>query len=163
MLKSPATAPAEPAAALKVQNGTSTKPKTAPEAQESEQAPEVNSIATGSSSAVSGIVNTDVINAQKPAPQLLKISQGVSQGLIIKRVQPVYPAQAKEMHLGGVVELQANITKSGSISAVKQLSGDTTLGRAAIEAVRQWKYKPYYLNGEPIEVETQITVNFKLP
>jgi periplasmic protein TonB len=163
VVKSPPTAPAEPAAVLKVQNGTSTQPKTAPEAQESEQAPEVNSIATGSSSAVSGIVNTDVINAQKPAPQLLKISQGVSQGLIIKKVQPVYPAQAKQMHLEGRVELQANVTPAGSISAVKQLSGDPILGRAAVEAVRQWKYKPYYLNGEPVEVETQITVNFKLP
>ena len=67
------------------------------------------------------------------------------------------------MRLEGKVELQANISRSGSISSIKQLSGDPVLGRAAMDAVRQWKYKPYYLNGEPVEVETQVTVNFKLP
>jgi protein TonB len=67
------------------------------------------------------------------------------------------------MRLEGKVELQANISRSGSISSIKQLSGDLVLGRAAMDAVRQWKYKPYYLNGEPVEVETQVTVNFKLP
>ena len=67
------------------------------------------------------------------------------------------------MRLEGIVELQANISKSGSISGVKQLSGDPILGRAAMDAVRQWKYKPYFLNGEPVEIQTQVTVNFKLP
>jgi len=57
----------------------------------------------------------------------------------------------------------ASIAKDGSISSVKQLSGDAILGRAAADAVRQWKYKPYFLNGEPVEIQTQITVNFKLP
>ena len=75
----------------------------------------------------------------------------------------MYPPQARQMRLEGTVELQANIAESGSISSVKQLSGDRVLGRAAMDAVRQWKYKPYYLNGQPVEVETQITVNFKLP
>ena len=68
-----------------------------------------------------------------------------------------------QMRLEGRVELQANVSKTGNISGIKQLSGDAILGRAAIEAVRQWKYKPYYLNGEPIEIQTQISVNFKLP
>ena len=108
-------------------------------------------------------MNTNAINAQKAPQQTLRISQGVSQGLIVKRVQPVYPAQARQMRLEGKVELQANISKSGSITGVKQLSGDPVLGRAAMDAVRQWKYKPYFLNGEPVEIETQITVNFKLP
>ena len=164
VVKSPATAKTEPSPALMVHNGSSIQPKTGSEAQESVQAPAVTSIANGtSSSALSGIVNTNVINAQKAPQQTLRISQGVSQGLIIKRVQPVYPPQARQMHLEGMVELQANIAQSGSISSVKQLSGDRILGRAAMDAVRQWKYKPYYLNGEPVEVETQITVNFKLP
>jgi len=87
----------------------------------------------------------------------------VSQGLLVKRVQPVYPPQARQMHLEGTVQLLAGIRKDGSISGVKQLSGDAILGRAAIDAVRQWKYKPYFLNGEPVEIQTQITVNFKLP
>lgn len=162
VVKAPATAKAAPSPALKVQNGLSTQPKPQPEVQES--APAVTSIATGANSGeLSGIVNTNAMNVPKAPLQALKISQGVSQGLIIKRVQPVYPAQARQMHLEGKVELQANIAQSGSISGVKQLSGDPVLGRAAIDAVRQWKYKPYYLNGEPVEVETQITVNFKLP
>ena len=99
----------------------------------------------------------------KPVLQTLNISQGVSQGLLIKKVQPNYPATALRMHVEGPVQLLATIGKSGNITAVKTLSGDATLARAALEAVKQWKYKPYYLNGEPVEIQTQITVNFKLP
>ena len=62
-------------------------------------------------------MNTNAINAQKAPEQTLRISQGVSQGLMIKRVQPVYPPQARQMRLEGTVELQANISKSGSIPA----------------------------------------------
>ena len=160
----PEATKAEPSHALMVQNGSSTQAKAQPEVQEPEQAPEASSIATGaSSSALSGIVNTNVINAQKMAQQTVRISQGVSEGMIIKRVQPIYPAQARQMHLEGTVELLANVSQSGNISDVKQLTGSQILGRAAIDAVRQWKYKPYYLNGQPVDIQTQITVNFKLP
>jgi periplasmic protein TonB len=102
-------------------------------------------------------------NAPKPVLQTLNISQGVSQGLLIKKVQPVYPTNAVRMHTEGAVELQATIGKSGNIVTVKTLTGDPVLARAAKEAVVQWKYKPYLLNGEPVEIQTQITVNFKLP
>ncbi len=91
------------------------------------------------------------------------MSQGVSQGLLIKKVQPNYPAQALTMRLQGQVELQATINKDGSVSNLKVLNGESILSRAALDAVRQWKYKPYYLNGEPVEIQTQIVVNFKLP
>jgi protein TonB len=159
----PAAAKPEPAPALVVQNGSSTRPKAEPEVQEPVQAPAATSIATGSSSdALSGLVNTTAINAQKPQ-ETLRISQGVSEGLILKRVRPIYPEQARQMRVEGEVELQANISRSGSITGIKQLSGDPILGRAATDAVRQWKYKPYFLNGEPIEIQTQITVIFKLP
>jgi protein TonB len=103
------------------------------------------------------------VNVPRPMPQTVKVSQGVSQGLLIKKVQPAYPLQAMNMHVQGSVQLQATISKDGSISNVKSLSGDSLLARAAMDAVRQWKYKPYYLNGEPVEIQTQITVNFKLP
>jgi len=93
----------------------------------------------------------------------LKISQGVSQGLVIKRVQPVYPRTALTMHVQGAVQLEATISKEGTISNIKIIKGDAVLGRAAMDAVRQWRYKPYYLDGQPVEIETQITVNFKLP
>jgi protein TonB len=102
-------------------------------------------------------------NVAEPVLQTLNISQGVSQGLLIKKVQPVYPANALRMHAEGAVELQATIGKSGNIVTVKTLTGDPVLARAAKEAVLQWKYKPYLLNGEPVEIQTQITVNFKLP
>jgi protein TonB len=67
------------------------------------------------------------------------------------------------MRIEGAVELQATISNAGNITGLRQLTGHPILGRAAMEAVRQWKYKPYFLNGEPVEVQTQITVNFKLP
>ena len=116
----------------------------------------------GSNGALSAIAGG---NEKTPVPvlQSLNISQGVSQGLIVKRVQPIYPKAALAMHVEGAVELTATISKEGLISAVKALKGDPQLARAAVDAVKQWKYKPYLLNGEPVEIQTQITVNFKLP
>jgi len=67
------------------------------------------------------------------------------------------------MRIQGAVQLLATISKEGQISNLSVLNGDSILARAATDAVRQWKYKPYYLNGEPVEIQTQITVNFKLP
>jgi protein TonB len=95
--------------------------------------------------------------------QTLNVSQGVSQGLLIKKVQPVYPATAMHMHVEGSVQLMATIGKNGNITSVKTISGEPQLAKAALDAVKQWKYKPYYLNGDPVEIQTQITVNFKLP
>jgi periplasmic protein TonB len=163
-VKTPAVIKTEPSQALVVKNELSAQPKADIAAQESEQAPDLNSVPAGTdTAALSGLVNTNAVNATKAPQQTLRISQGVSQGLILKKVQPTYPEQARQMRLEGKVELQANISKTGSITGIKQISGDATLGRAAVEAVRQWKYKPYYLSGEPVEIQTQITVNFKLP
>jgi protein TonB len=67
-----------------------------------------------------------------------------------------------QMRIQGSVQLLATISKEGNISNLNVLSGEGVLARAASDAVRQWKYKPYYLNGEPVEIQTQITVNFKL-
>jgi len=102
-------------------------------------------------------------NESKPVLQTLHISQGVSQGLLIKKVQPVYPRNALTMHMEGAVELTATISKTGTITAVKVISGEQLLTKAAVDAVKQWKYKPYLLNGEPVEIQTQVTINFKLP
>ena len=99
----------------------------------------------------------------KPLPQAVNISQGVSRGLLIKKVQPVYPQNALAMRVEGSVELMAMIKKTGEIAQLKVLSGNLQLTKAATDAVRQWKYKPYLLNGEPVEIQTQITINFKLP
>jgi len=101
--------------------------------------------------------------APKPVLQSVNVSQGVSQGLLYKKVAPVYPSGALGMHIEGAVELQATISKTGDISKIKVLSGDPQLSKAASDAVKQWKYKPYLLNGEPVEITTQVTINFKLP
>jgi periplasmic protein TonB len=102
-------------------------------------------------------------NAPTPVLQALNVSQGVSQGLLLKQVQPRYPANSLRLRVEGSVELLATISKSGNISAVKILTGDKELAHAAADAVKQWKYKPYLLNGSPVEIQTQVTVNFKLP
>jgi protein TonB len=81
--------------------------------------------------------------------------------LLIKETKPVYPQDALRQHIAGSVQLLATVSKEGDISAVKIISGDSRLSRAAADAVRQWKYKPYLLNGEPVEIQTQVTVNFK--
>lgn len=95
-------------------------------------------------------------------PQRVRISQGVSQGLLIHKVMPEYPSMAREAHVQGTVVLQAQISKDGHIEKLKALSGPEMLKNAALEAVRQWRYKPYYLNGQPVEVDTVISVNFVL-
>jgi protein TonB len=99
----------------------------------------------------------------KTGAQRLRLSQGVTQGLLVKRVSPVYPQSALQMRKEGKVELLASVDKTGAISGLKVLSGDSIFAKAALEAVRQWKYRPYLLNGEPVVIETQITVVFKLP
>jgi protein TonB len=115
------------------------------------------------SQVLSAIVSAAPTSVPRPSPQMLRVSQGVSQGLLLKRVQPIYPAQAMQMRVQGAVQLQAQISKEGNITEVRVLSGDGILARAAVDAVKQWKYKPYLLNDEPVEIQTQITVNFKLP
>jgi protein TonB len=125
-------------------------------------APSMVGLAAGGSDApLSNLVASD--HAAKPILQAVTISSGVSQGLLLKKVQPVYPPNALRMRTEGAVKLLATVGKTGSITAVKVVSGEPLLGQAAMEAVKQWKYKPYLLNGEPVEIQTEVTINFKLP
>jgi len=97
--------------------------------------------------------------APKPVgPQ--RVSSGVISGMLLNKVDPVYPPIAKAAHVQGVVVLQATISKTGTIEDLKVLSGPPMLTGAAVDAVRRWRYKPYLLSGEPTEVETTINVNF---
>jgi TonB family protein len=121
-------------------------------------APPVNLISENSS-ALPSVTPTN-FELPKPAPGTIRISQGVSQGLLIKKVQPVYPAIAQQLHRQGSVQLLATIDKSGNTTKLQILSGDPMLSRSAVDAVKQWKYRPYLLNGSPVEIETQITVVF---
>ncbi len=112
---------------------------------------------------IGGIISSTPVAVPKVAtPQRVRVSQGVSQGLLVRKVQPNYPPLARQARIQGSVLLQAEISKDGSIENLRLISGHPMLAPAAIEAVKQWKYKPYFLNGEPVEVETQITVNFTL-
>lgn len=113
--------------------------------------------------ALSGIVAVTPTTVAKPVATTLRVSQGVSQGLLVKRVQPVYPQQALQMRIEGTVMLDANITKDGRIANVKVMKGEGILAKAAVDAVKQWQYNPYFLNGEPVEIQTQISITFKLP
>jgi len=98
----------------------------------------------------------------KPQVMSVRVAQGVSQGLIIKKVPPVYPPQAKYAHIQGSVLMSAVISKQGDIEDLEVLDGPIELAVSAVNAVRQWKYRPYVLNGEPVEVHTTITVNYVL-
>jgi protein TonB len=112
---------------------------------------------------IGGIISSTPVAVPKVAtPQRVRVSQGVSQGLLIKKVQPPYPPLARQARIQGQVLLQAEISKDGTIQNLRLISGHPMLAPSAIEAVKQWRYKPYYLNGEPVEVETQITVIFSL-
>jgi TonB family protein len=97
------------------------------------------------------------------APQGVRVSEGIGRAFIVKKVDPVYPPLARQARIQGTVVLQVVINKSGDVENIQLFSGHPMLAQAAIDAVKQWKYKPYLLNGEPVEVETRVTVNFTLP
>ena len=84
------------------------------------------------------------------------------EGNLVLRVQPDYPAIARQARVQGQVVLRAMISREGMIENLQVLSGPPMLVRAAVNAVQQWRYRPYVLNGEPIEVETEVKVNFVL-
>jgi TonB family protein len=92
----------------------------------------------------------------------VRVSQSVMQSFLVKKVQPEYPADAKGQHIQGVVLLNVNIDKEGNVSNIQLISGHPALAPAAVEAVKQWKYRPYSPNGSPLEVETQVQVNYTL-
>lgn len=95
-------------------------------------------------------------------PERVRVSQGVSQGLLVKKVQPDYPEVARQARIQGQVILQARIDKDGNVAELNLVSGHPLLAPEAIKAVKKWKYKPYLLEGVPVAVETQIIVNFTL-
>lgn len=97
----------------------------------------------------------------RPVARPVRVSH-MSEGDLVHKILPTYPPLARTARLQGQVVLQAVIGKQGAIENLRVLSGHPMLVPAAIEAVRQWRYRPYILNSEPVEVETQITVNFSL-
>jgi len=95
-------------------------------------------------------------------PSRVRISEKVAQALAIKKIPPNYPKDARQAGIQGSVVMKAAIDTNGDVVNLNLIQGHPKLVPAAIEAVKQWKYKPYLLNGQPVNVETQITVNFTL-
>jgi protein TonB len=116
---------------------------------------------------IGGIVSSTSTLAAVPkfqpvVPQRIRVSQGVTSGMAIHKVQPPYPILARSARIQGDVILSAVIDKEGKIMDLQLISGHPMLVPAAIAAVKEWRYRPYLLNGEPVEVDTTITVHFLL-
>lgn len=127
----------------------------------------VDGTGNGSRERVWSSINESLSRVAPPAPPAVAAkptfrTSSMLQGSLIRRVEPVYPPLARSARIQGAVVLAAIISKAGSIEHLQVLSGHPMLVKAAVDAVSQWRYRPYVLNGEVIEVETQITVNFKL-
>lgn len=122
---------------------------------------------TGPGSGTNSVIKSigDSMTAAPPPPppvvHPLRISH-MMEGNLIYRVQPIYPPLARAARIQGTVMLRAIISRTGTIENLQVMSGHPMLVGAAIDAVRQWRYRPYILNGDPVEVETQVTVNFSL-
>jgi periplasmic protein TonB len=97
-----------------------------------------------------------------PPKERLQISAGVQQAMLIRRIEPTYPPLAIQIRREGKVELHAIISRDGSIQSLEVLSGDPLLIQSALAAVRQWRYRATILNGQPVEVDTEITVIYSL-
>jgi len=179
----PPPAPAAPVVAVKIvqtdiENGQLRTPRKIPQKvamiKEEEAPPQMSNmggvvggvpggVPGGQMGGVLGGILSSTASAPKLAtPQRVRVSQGVSEGLLVTKVTPPYPSMAKMARVQGAVILQAVISKNGAIENLRVVSGHPMLVQSALDAVKQWRYRPYLLNGEPVEVETQITVNFSL-
>jgi TonB family protein len=127
--------------------------------------PTLDAVANAGKPELGGVMSPAPVDVPKLAaavPQRIKVSQGVTQGLLVRQVKPQYPAMARETRVEGDVVLAAVIGKDGTVRDLKVVSGPAILVSSAMQAVRQWRYKPYLLNGQPVEVETQIKLQFRL-
>ncbi len=128
----------------------------------------IGGVVGGVPGGTTGGVIGGLVTSTAPPPSVAKpvgpkkVSSGVMEGNLLKRIDPPYPSMAKIAHIQGDVVLQATISKQGTIENLRGVSGHPILIQAAMEAVRQWRYRPYELNGEPVEVETTVTVRFHM-
>jgi len=99
--------------------------------------------------------------ATRQSTKPLRISEGVSAGMLRSPIQPIYPTIARAAHIAGSVVIEALISKAGTIESLHVVSGPEMLRGAALDAIRAARYQPFRLNGEPIEIQTTITVNFR--
>ncbi|HYL69311.1 MAG TPA: energy transducer TonB [Candidatus Limnocylindria bacterium] len=98
----------------------------------------------------------------KAAPSRIRVGGNVQAASLVRKVDPIYPPIAKTAHISGTVVLHAIIGKDGSVQNLEYVSGPPLLMKSALDAIKQWRYKPTMLNGEPVEVDTTISVVFSL-
>ncbi len=106
----------------------------------------------------SGLKNPEMVSAEKPQVQ---VPAEVMEKLLVHRVEPTYPAEARKANLQGIIALDIVVGRDGSVVSMHALNGPEPLARAAMDALRWWKFEPYRLNGEPAVVETTVAVEFK--
>jgi protein TonB len=116
----------------------------------------------GEASTGSGSATTVIQRPEASQGRPVQRSGGVMEALLIHRVQPVYPVPAMAVHLTGTVKLRAIIGTDGSVRNLEVVSGNPILASAAVDAVRQWRYRPTLLSGKPVEVETEIMMQFQM-
>jgi protein TonB len=114
---------------------------------------------------ITGIISSTSSLAGLPKPPMppalrVRISQGVTKGRLLAKIEPKYPPLARAARIQGEVILTAIISKTGEVENLTLVSGHPMLVPSAFDAVRQWRYRPYLLNGEPVEVETTVTLTF---
>ncbi|HEY4899625.1 MAG TPA: energy transducer TonB [Terriglobales bacterium] len=113
-------------------------------------------------SLLNNLVQVPTVMPKVVAPSKIRVSSGVAQGLLVHQVKPAYPPLAVQARIQGTVVLQAVIAKDGTVQDLRVISGHPLLVQAALEAVKLWRYKPYLLNDQPVEVDTQINVSFTM-
>lgn len=111
---------------------------------------------------IGGVSGSNMPPPPKVTPQRIKVGGNVQSAKLLRQVQPIYPVIAKQAHIQGTVLLHAIIAKDGTIQDLSLISGHPFLVKNAEDAVKQWRYQPTLLNGEPVEVETTIQVIFTL-
>lgn len=111
---------------------------------------------------VLGGMPSPVAPPPRETPKRIRVSTGVQEAKLVRRIQPVYPPIAKQARIHGTVELEALIARDGTIQNLQVLNGHPLLAQSAVDAVRQWRYEPTLLNNEPVEVVTLINVVFRL-
>jgi protein TonB len=125
-------------------------------------APVKAAVLSGNSNAITATQPAEppVTPTPKPAGNTLKIAPGTAEGMLIKKVPPTYPLEAKVARVQGTVLLNVTISKTGAVTAVEVVSGPELLQSAAVDAVKQWEFRPFSLVGEPVEFETSVHVVF---
>jgi len=109
-----------------------------------------------------GLLGLLALTAVAAEDQLIRIGGNVQQANLVSQVTPVYPPQAKQDRVQGTVQLQVVIDKEGHVAEVSVLAGPGALVASAVEAVKQWVYRPTLLNGDPVKVQTTVDVNYTL-